>query len=127
MSRPPQCFLFYCDSKCIETSILIDMGFAIFFAMLTVIISCVNIGLHMSHFNNKYFQSKIIGTSLCTQAVILFMAPFYCFTSIASIVWPQYQAYLTLTRDVYEAVLLFSFFYLIFAYLAYDYETVVFD
>lgn len=52
------------------------------------------------------------------------MAPFYCFTSIASILWPDYQAYLTLTRDVYEAILLFSFFYLIFAYLAYDFETV---
>lgn len=54
------------------------------------------------------------------------MAPFYCFTSIASIVWPDYQAYFTLIRDVYEAILLFSFFYLIFAYLAYDFETVSF-
>lgn len=52
------------------------------------------------------------------------MAPFYCFTSISSIVWPHYETYLTLTRDVYEAILLFSFFYLIFAYLAYDLETV---
>lgn len=30
------------------------------------------------------------------------------------------EAYLTLTRDVYEAILLFEFFYLIFAYLAYN-------
>lgn len=30
------------------------------------------------------------------------------------------EAYLTLTRDVYEAILLFEFFYLIFAYLAFN-------
>lgn len=34
------------------------------------------------------------------------------------------EAYLTLIRDVYEAILLFVFFYLIFAYLAYDDEKV---
>ena len=118
------CGLFYCDDDCIQNSILIDMGVAIFFSVLTVIISAVNIGLHLSHFNNKYFQSKIIGKIDDIQLVILFMAPFYCFTSISSILWPHYQTYLTLTRDVYEAILLFSFFYLIFAYLAYDFEQV---
>jgi hypothetical protein len=30
------------------------------------------------------------------------------------------EAYFTLTRDFYEAILLFTFFYLIFSYLAYD-------
>lgn len=34
------------------------------------------------------------------------------------------EGYLTLFRDVYEAILLFVFFYLIFAYLAYNDETV---
>lgn len=119
------CGIFYCDDQCIRTSILIDMGLAVFFSLLTIIISAVNILLHLSHFNNKYFQSKIIGKSKDTQPVILFMAPFYCFTSISSILWPRYQTYLTLTRDVYEAILLFSFFYLIFGYLAYDLETVI--
>lgn len=55
------CTLFYCDDPCIQNSLLIDMGLAVFFSVLTVIISAVNIGLHLSHFNNKYFQSKIIG------------------------------------------------------------------
>lgn len=34
------------------------------------------------------------------------------------------EAYLTLTRDVYEAILLFEFFYLIFAYLAFNEDKV---
>lgn len=60
------CHIFYCDDECIRTSILIDMGLAVFFGVLTVIISAVNIALHLSHFNNKYFQSKIIGKRKCT-------------------------------------------------------------
>lgn len=35
------------------------------------------------------------------------------------------EAYFTLTRDFYEAILLFTFFYLIFSYLAYDRDEVL--
>jgi len=34
------------------------------------------------------------------------------------------MAYLTIIRDMYEAFLLFTFFYLIFSYLAFDDEKV---
>jgi hypothetical protein len=55
------------------------------------------------------------------------MAPFYCLTSMGSFVFPVFsrsiqhmEIYFTLTRDSYEALLLFTFFYLMFSYLAYD-------
>ena len=35
------------------------------------------------------------------------------------------EAYFTLTRDFYEAILLFTFFYLIFSYLAYNRDEVL--
>jgi hypothetical protein len=35
------------------------------------------------------------------------------------------EIYFTLTRDSYEALLLFTFFYLMFSYLAYDREKVL--
>lgn len=50
------------------------------------------------------------------------MAPFYAIISILSITFHTLAPYFTLVRDVYEAFLLFTFFYLIFSYLAYDEE-----
>ena len=48
------------------------------------------------------------------------MAPFYSITSYLSILYPAFSSYLTLIRDVYEALILFVFFYLMNAYLGYD-------
>ena len=52
--------------------------------------------------------------------VILFMAPFYAVTSYFGIVFAHASEYFVLIRDIYEAFLLFTFFYLIFSYLAYE-------
>jgi hypothetical protein len=48
------------------------------------------------------------------------MAPFYSICSYISIVWPKTTSYLNLVRDIYEAFILFVFFYLMNAYLGYD-------
>jgi hypothetical protein len=79
---------FWCDLKCQKNSMWIDMGIAGVFSGLTIIISLINIYLHLCHFNNPYFQSKIISIEPLTQPVILLMAPFYCITSMSSIIWP---------------------------------------
>lgn len=50
------------------------------------------------------------------------MAPFYCIISIIEMFYPPTAPYLTVVRDCYEAFLLLTFFYLIFAYMAYDEE-----
>lgn len=65
--------------------------------------------------------------------VILMMAPFYGITSLLSIEYPVYisfniikkfAGYFGLVRDVYLAFLLFTFFYLMFSYMAYNEDTV---
>lgn len=50
--------------------------------------------------------------------------PWNCLHSISFlfIFQKHYTEYINLVRDIYEAFLLFTFFYLIFAYLAYDHE-----
>ena len=48
------------------------------------------------------------------------MSPFYAITSYSSILLPNIGEYLKLIRDIYEAILLFSFFYLMFAFMAFD-------
>ena len=48
------------------------------------------------------------------------MPPCYAISSYFSILFASYGKYLVLIRDIYEAILLFSFFYLMFAYIAFD-------
>lgn len=62
------------------------------------------------------------------------MAPFYGLISILSLELPvlvhayklvkqEFAPYFELVRDIYLAFLLFTFFYLMFSYMAYDPET----
>ena len=48
------------------------------------------------------------------------MSPVYSVVSYLSILYPAATTYLTLIRDIYEAFILFDFFYLMNAYLGYD-------
>lgn len=48
------------------------------------------------------------------------MPPCYAISSYFSIIFTNIGKYLVLIRDIYEAILLFTFFYLMFAYLAFD-------
>ncbi|KAL4435963.1 hypothetical protein ABPG74_022198 [Tetrahymena malaccensis] len=105
-------FYFTCNDECLQQSYLYDYGIAGSLCVLSVIFSIYFICMHKSYYTNPHFQSKII--------VILLMAPFYSVISVLSITFHSIADYLTLIRDVYEAFLLFTFFYLIFSYLAYD-------
>lgn len=66
---PPHC-PFYCDEKCQRSSLWIDMGVAGVLSGLTIIVSIVNVYLHLSHFNNPYFQSKIISKNIKSRSYI---------------------------------------------------------
>lgn len=44
------------------------MGVAGVLSFLTIIISLYNCYMHMCHFNNPYFQSKIISKCMATTA-----------------------------------------------------------
>ncbi|EGR30876.1 transmembrane protein 184c, putative [Ichthyophthirius multifiliis] len=107
-------FYFKCDSFCLEQSYQYNFGIAGILMFISLIFSFYYILRHFQHFTNPHFQSKII--------IILLMAPFYATISMSSIIFNEAEIYLTLIRDVYEAFLLFTFFYLIFSYLAYDQE-----
>jgi len=48
------------------------------------------------------------------------MSPVYSIVSYVSILLPSLSTYLSLIRDIYEAFILFDFFYLMNAYLGYD-------
>ena len=48
------------------------------------------------------------------------MAPLYSIVRYLIILYPFLKIYLTLVRDIYEAFILFDFFYLMNAYLGYD-------
>lgn len=54
------------------------------------------------------------------------MAPCYSVTSVLSMTFVNAAIYITIIRDIYEAFLLFVFFYLILSYLAFDPDAVLF-
>ena len=122
---PSYCFT-YCDEHCIETTIHYEYNVSLAFSILTILVSAYHIYMHLHNFNNPFFQSKIIGTA----------APILSHTHHGAVLLPHLhgllrlsgisrniqhmEIYFTLTRDSYEALLLFTFFYLMFSYLAYD-------
>lgn len=122
---PSYCFT-YCDQHCIETTISYEYNVSLAFSILTILVSAYHIYMHLHNFNNPFFQSKIIGTP----------APIVSHTHHGPLLLPHLhgllrlprtppptqhmEIYFTLTRDSYEALLLFTFFYLMFSYLAYD-------
>jgi hypothetical protein len=103
-----------CDQTCQEGLLLMGLHLAGGLGLAAMVVALWQINAHLANFTNPFFQSKIV--------MIIFMAPFYALTSVASILEPALANYLVLVRDAYEAVLLFVFFYLICAYLAFDYE-----
>jgi hypothetical protein len=101
------------------------------FSVLTIMVSAYHIYMHLHNFNNPFFQSKIIGTLAPIishpyhGSLLLPHLHGLIRISRTSIATQHMEIYFTLTRDSYEALLLFTFFYLMFSYLAYDREKVV--
>lgn len=62
---PSYCFT-YCDEHCIETTLSYEYNVSLAFSVLTILVSAYHIYMHLHNFNNPFFQSKIIGTSLIT-------------------------------------------------------------
>lgn len=59
---------------------------------LTLAVSIYHIYMHLSNFNNPFFQSKII--------VIMIMAPFYCITSMGSFIFPVHSALFRISKHI---------------------------
>ena len=96
--------------------------------ILSIVISFLFVFKHFTNYSTPFFQDKIIGFSQkpvifpynILFLVILFMAPFYAITSYFGIIFADASVYFVLMRDIYEGFFLFTFFYLIFSYLAYE-------
>ncbi|CAD8145630.1 unnamed protein product [Paramecium octaurelia] len=103
-----------CDQNCINYLFEKGQIISIVSVVFAVTISWFLIWKHLNYFNFPYFQSKII--------IILMMSPFYAVISILSLEIANLAQYFELIRDIYLAFLLFTFFYLMFSYMAYDEE-----
>lgn len=101
-----------CEEQCLKDFYRTAFHISLVSTAISVLISLYMIHMHLTHFSKPQLQSKIV--------VILFMAPIYALNSIASLLFPHIAAYLELIRDIYLAFLLFTFFYLIFSYIAFD-------
>lgn len=106
--------LFYCNLKCEKSFEFFDKVISGSLVICSILITFYNAMKHIQNYRNPFFQDKII--------IILFMSPFYAISSYLSIMIPSLGEYFVFIRDIYEAILLFTFFYLMFAYLAYDQE-----
>ncbi len=61
MTEPSAICLTSCDSECIEMAMHTEKILSMLLTILTLVISIYNIYMHLIHFNNPFFQSKIIG------------------------------------------------------------------
>lgn len=104
-----------CNPDCQKDIMAMADSAAGAFTFITWSISLFQIGKHLKHYTNSYFQNKII--------TIIFMAPFYALTSFLTMTFQDSKGYFALVRDIYEAILIYAFFNLLALYLAYDPET----
>ena len=81
---------------------------------LCFLITGTQVKNHLSHYTNEKFQSKII--------MILFMAPIYALLSSSSIWLHDHKSYILFIRDIYESIVIYSFFELLRSYVGYNEE-----
>lgn len=124
---------FICDIECVNKMHKDGITISIVSVGVALIISCYLIIQHLYTFNLPYFQSKIIsilihlssyiddGSILWSYFHIVPRNPSMLLVSNYRI--QSFAAYFELIRDIYLAFLLFTFFYLMFSYMAYDPET----
>jgi hypothetical protein len=79
---------------------------------ITFAISGLQVRNHLANYTNPFCQSKII--------TILFMPPIYAWLSSMTIWFHDHKQYLLFVRDIYESIVIYSFFELLRAYIAYD-------
>jgi len=91
-----------CNRDCQDDILMIADSAAGAFTFITWSVALFQIGKHLKHYTNSYFQNKIISLfflsiSLTPPIAIIFMAPFYALTS-----------FLTLYFQVTQPKILFS-------------------
>jgi len=87
--------------------------------ILCYLISGYQVLSHLNHYTNPKFQNKII--------MILFMSPIYATLSSFAIWTDDSKGYFLLLRDIYESIVIYSFFELLRACIAYDPTTDSYD
>lgn len=71
------------------------------FTLLACLISMWHMTAHVRRFKRPFVQRKILA--------ILWMSPIYSITSWLSLVFPQYEGYLAIIKDLYEAYVVYQF------------------
>mmetsp|Transcript_2911 Transcript_2911/g.5452 ORF Transcript_2911/g.5452 Transcript_2911/m.5452 type:complete len:703 (+) Transcript_2911:225-2333(+) len=71
------------------------------FTILACLISMWHMTAHVRRFKRPFVQRKILA--------ILWMSPIYSITSWLSLVFPKYEGYLAIVKDLYEAYVVYQF------------------
>ena len=71
------------------------------FTLLACLISMWHMTGHVRRFKRPFVQRKILA--------ILWMSPIYGITSWLSLIFPQYEGYLAIVKDFYEAYVIYQF------------------
>lgn len=71
------------------------------FTLLACLISMWHMTAHVRRFKRPFVQRKILA--------ILWMSPIYSITSWLSLVFPKYEGYLAIIKDLYEAYVVYQF------------------
>ncbi len=71
------------------------------FCLLAILISMWHMTAHIRQFKRPFVQRKILA--------ILWMSPIYAVTSWLSLVFPQFEGYLAIVKDFYEAYVIYQF------------------
>jgi len=79
------------------------------FTLLACLISMWHITAHLRKFREPFVQRKILA--------ILWMSPLYGITSWLSLVFPQFEGYLAVVKDFYEAYVIYQFLSFLIAVL----------
>jgi hypothetical protein len=71
------------------------------FCLLAILISMWHMTAHIRQFKRPFVQRKILA--------ILWMSPIYAVTSWLSLVFPNFEGYLSIIKDFYEAYVIYQF------------------
>lgn len=71
------------------------------FCLLAILISMWHMTAHIRQFKRPFVQRKILA--------ILWMSPIYAVTSWLSLVFPNFEGYLAIVKDFYEAYVIYQF------------------
>jgi hypothetical protein len=80
-----------------------------FFTLLTCLLTCFHISMHLRNFHEPVVQRRIL--------TILWFSPIYGITSFLSLMFPSADGYLAVVKDFYEAYVVYTFLSFLIAVL----------